>query len=166
VRLDWSAPWQAPDSVARELWAIEPGVELLYLAEGQWALVSRPERWTMPDGGRRRRLTGWNILAKERKASHANPVTLRVAQLLIAGCAVLWQGTFEHAPDHAIVEWFREANWRYRHGELEAALDARDAESNGEAHAMRAARSLQEWRETEGKSTYAHVFRGRRGVLQ
>ncbi len=161
--LDWAAPWKAPDSIASALWRIEEGVELLYLAKGQWALVSRPERWTLADGGRRRRLTGWNILEQQR--TNPDPVTRRVAGLLLEGCAVLWQGEFDHAPDHSIVEWFREVEWKGRHGYVDAAIDQHNQEADGSAHQIRAAQSLEQWKETEGRSIFRYA-QGRRGVLQ
>lgn len=161
--LDWSAPWKAPDHLARELWAIEAGAELLYLAEGQWVLVSRPERWTLADGGRRRRLTGWNILEQQR--TNPNPVSRRVAQLLLEGCAVLWQGTFDHAPDRSIVEWFREVEWKGRHGYVDAAIDAANMEADGSAQQVRAAQTLEQWKDTEARSIFRYA-QGRRSVLQ
>lgn len=159
-RLDWPAPYTAPESVAQQLWAIEPGVELLYLAEGQWALVSRPAKETMVDNGWRRRRTGLNILLNERKKGRENPVTMRAAQLLVHGCAIVTQKRFDGEPAFwEILHWFKEADWRLRMGEFEKAMDSRDAESNGDAQDARMQLSLEDWRNTVGRDSWRHVFK-------
>lgn len=162
--MEWAAPHHADPRLVEDLRSIDPDADLCYLADGYWALVVRPERWRLKDGGRRRRLTGLNILAKHRRSRRPDPVTMRAAMLLADGCGIVVQAFFPHGPDRELVEWFREATWLERNGGFDAAMDARMAESDGSAGDARSALNLADWRETEGRRSYRHVFRGSRSV--
>lgn len=161
----WAAPHDPDPALLRDLRSIDANADLCYLAHGHWALVVRPETWRLKDGGRRRRLTGLNVLRKHARSRRPDPITMRAAMLLADGCGIVVQAFFPHGPDRELVEWFREATWLERHGHFDAAMDARIAEADGSAADARMAAHLQDWRETEGRRGYRHVFRGSRSVM-
>lgn len=163
--IDWPAPYEAPDSIREEIRAIDGGADLFYLGSGTWALAARRETWQLPDGGRRRRRTGLNLVAKELRRGRPNVIRLRVAQLVAAGFGIVAQAAFPAAPTHDIVHWFRHADWVARTGGFDAAYEEREKESDGRAGEERMAKQLEDWRQTEGRFSWRYVFGGRRSVI-
>lgn len=112
-----------PAAVLRDLRAIDPQADLVYLGQGQWLLAVWPERHTLPDGGAARRLDGIRTVHQARRTAHTPWTMLRTGLLMAHGAAqvVLYtpgeggpaRSQLLGAPDSSIVEDFRERNWQW-----------------------------------------------------
>lgn len=157
----------APENIRSRIRSIDPTCDLFYLAHGHWALMSRPEPWTLKDQGRARRRTGRNLLHRYRGQARPNPVALRCAQLVADGWAVVKQGPILNGEIgmHGWCHWLDEVTHRMHTEDIDTMMDEADKKSDGTAWAEQNAAVWQDWRDSEGASQHAHVFRGRRHFL-
>lgn len=155
----WEAVVDAPQHIVEGLKAIDPSAELLYLAQGKWALVARPSGVNLWP----RRRIGLNILRQMRRKGVVDPVTERTAMLTAEGYGVILIQAWPHAPTSDLVEWFREADWASRH-DMDARMDVHEAESDGRAWEDRMTQRFRDYNESEGRSIYRHVYKGRHTV--
>lgn len=155
--MTWSAPYTADPGMVAQLKAVDPSAELLYLANGTWALVARPEGVDL--SGRRR--TGRSMLHHLWRQACPDPVQVRSAQLIAEGYGVVALHRWEYAPCWSLVRWFEEADHVARTG-FEAAYDAREQHSDGRAFERHLTATMEDWRVTEGTRGFRHVMRGLR----
>ncbi len=155
--MNWSAPYAADPSMVRQLKAVDASAELVYLAQGTWALVAKPEGVDLT----RRKLTGRNMLREMFKKGAPDPVSFRSAQLIADGYGIVVQQRFDHAPLWSLVRWFEEAD-HVAKTDFDAAYDKRDAASDGRQFEQTVVDTMEDWRATEGVRGYRHVFQGLR----
>lgn len=159
--MSWSAPVEAPASLRAGLQAVDPSADLLYLAEGTWALVARPEAHRVSDGLAKRKAIGRRMLANIRRKARRDPVAERSAMLIAEGYGIVAVASWPHAPSHDIVHWFREADERAKH-DFDHHMDQRMAHSDGSAFELAVVEGIQEYLEAEGPSLRRHIWRGQR----
>src|SRR5690606_25406846 len=82
--VNWDAPVTCDPSIREGLQRVDPTAELLYLAQGMWALVAKPEG--VNPAGRKR--IGRALLERMRGRPDADPVTVRCAKLLAEGYGI------------------------------------------------------------------------------
>lgn len=150
----------APEHVVRGLREIDPTTELVYFGRGRWILGSvRPDVAVAAQAerilGRAYKLAAF---AAENPRFKVNPSNIRrllgridFAYLALQGFRSIAEYRVQGAPDSAIVEDFRRADWMFKHTtdeELWQMLEAPKEKARAEARADLAdpARARDAWR--------------------
>lgn len=118
-----------PDILAR-LQVVDRNAELFYAGNGIWWLgvVKTPNKF--------RRGTAQRLIRRERQKTSPNWMALRQGMLGLQGFAFI--AAYEQPfPDEAIVEDFRQRDWRWKYAETESAFHAGEAETELKAKAAR-----------------------------
>lgn len=135
-RFDLPAMFDAPAAVLRDLHAIDPLADLLYVGRGHWLLGAWVDPSTIPDGGAERRAAGIAQVTDARRLAIVDWPYLRSGLLAAHGFGVIseyHQGRggparqqCDGAPDSAVVHDFRERHWNWTENRtaFKAAIEA------------------------------------------
>lgn len=149
-----------PDILAR-LRLIDRDAECFYAGNGVWWLgvVKTPNKF--------RRATASRIIRRERRKTVPNWMALRQGMLGLQGFAFI--AAYEQPfPDEAMVEDFRQRDWRWKYAETESAFHAGEAETELKQQAARVNAALQDKLHADKKRIFRrfvgnlfHAIRGR-----
>jgi hypothetical protein len=137
---------RAPQYILEGLAAINPEATLLYVGGGRWWLGMMMPDWKAADNGASRRATATKIMQIELSRGTHQQSYWRILRAQLLGAGFRYIHTFRGDPSGRIVEWFREAEYNYRHN-LKERLNASEAITDGAvARQERAARADSDWR--------------------
>lgn len=145
---------EVPDAWQEEVRSIDR-TALLRRYDGVWAILSRPEYGDLSS----RKAKGRRMLATALKTGNDDPVTLGMARDIAEGYGV---AAIEQIPDQQVpllIAWFREATFRMDTGNVDAEMDATEANSDGRAHEARRNAKIQDYVESEVPSIASFAYR-------
>lgn len=156
----WSA-YVAPDHVLRELRAIDPRAELLYVQRGKWWLGLVYENIPLIQTGRAQ-------LSRINEAGGAPWPTLRLAQLKAQGFrrVILPKERWPREPMwRFMIEWFRKADYCFRHipnsdQGWEDAFKPHEREMTGDAKVEELKKRLVEFVHSDRRSLMRRIQHG------
>lgn len=155
----------SPD-ILRRLRTIDPMADLHWIdgagvEHPHWVLGVVAERWRTADGNRTRRLTGIKMMENARRRARVDWANLKLGMLMSRDFSPIstWD---EGELDERIVAEFREADWNWKHGDLDALLERKLDEAEGLPDLMARQAVAREYAATEARDVYRYTVKGRR----
>lgn len=152
---------EPPAHILAALRSIDEGADLHYVGEGVWRLGVVRENWQLDDNGKTRRDSARKMLAIETRRLKPVHSNVQLAEMMLANFFEVATYFVQGSPTMAIVEDFRERDWRWKHA-AEATFEQHLDEAEGIPQWNDLLASKRDYMETDGRWAYRRAIKGRR----